>query len=344
MPLVLIPAFKPDERMVTLCGRLREAGFAVLAVDDGSGPAYRPVFDQAHSLGCQVVRHAVNLGKGRALKTGINAALNLFPDLPGLITADADGQHTAGDIQKIADAMRAHPDSLVTGARSVGKEMPLKSRAGNALTRLVYRFVSGVKCKDTQTGLRGIPARALPALLTIPGERYEYEMMMLLRLGDLDLPLHEVDIETIYIDDNKGSHFHPLRDGLRIYSVIFKFLLSSVLSFGLDYALYLFFRMLLRLEPWLCYALARALSSLFNYTLNRMAVFGGRGGHTSILRYYLVAASQMAAGAGLVQLLHSVGFDAGWVKIPVDIVLFFLSYTLQRDFVFGSRWRQKKGR
>lgn len=341
--LVLIPAYKPDERLVTLCQELLHCSLSVMVVDDGGGDAYRPIFEEVQAMGCHVERHAVNLGKGRALKTGINAAMNAYPDIHGIVTADADGQHTCPDILRIAGAMHTYPDTLIMGSRKFEGNVPFKSRAGNAITRHVYRFVTGIKCHDTQTGLRGIPAKFLGEMLTLRGERYEYEMTMLLKLRDLDLSLYEVEIETIYIDDNKGSHFHPFRDAARIYSVILGFLLSSILSFCLDYALYLFGLRILNLPPWACYALARLLSSLFNYYINRTAVFGGRGGKSSIVRYYMLAAAQLLLGAWLVENLHSLpGLDAGWVKIPVDAFLFLISYVVQRDFVFGDRWKRKK--
>lgn len=340
--LVLIPAYKPDERLVSLCAQLRENGLEVLVVDDGSGQACQSFFEEVALLGCHVERHAVNLGKGRALKTGINAALNRYPALLGVVTADADGQHTCTDILRIVEAMREQPGTLIMGSRAFSGNVPLKSRVGNTITRYVYAFVTGIRCHDTQTGLRGIPAEALGDMLRLSGERYEYEMNMLLKLRDFSMPLHEVAIETIYIDDNKGSHFHPFRDGMRIYSVILRFLLSSLISFGLDYLLFLGC-LRLGFSPWLGYAVARVVSSLFNYWLNRTAVFGGRGGNASILRYYLLAAAQLAIGAGLVEFLHTVvGLHASWMKIPVDMMLFLVSYVLQRDFVFGDRWDKKK--
>ncbi|MDR0896640.1 MAG: bifunctional glycosyltransferase family 2/GtrA family protein [Oscillospiraceae bacterium] len=332
--VVLIPAYKPDERLIALCRALRDQNLTVLVVDDGSGEKFAPVFEQVSVLGCALERHAVNLGKGRALKTGINTALNRFPGLSGVVTADADGQHTPEDILRVIAAMEAHPHALVLGARAFTGKVPLKSRWGNGITRQVYRFVSGIRCRDTQTGLRGIPAAALPDMLRLPGERYEYEMTMLLHLRDLKMPLEEVPIDTIYLDNNKGSHFHPFRDALRIYAVIAKFLLSSLLSFALNYALYLL-ALAMGFAPWVCYVTARLLSSGFNYGMNRMAVFGGRGGRGSLLRYYLLAMVQMAVGAALVQLLSGIaGIDAVWIILPVDTLLFFISYLIQRDFVF----------
>lgn len=226
-PVVLIPAYRPDAALLPLCRELKEAGFPVLVIDDGSGDSFQTLFEKVERVGCIALHHPANLGKGRALKTGIGAALQRFAGLP-VITADADGQHTASDIRRIATAMRDHPKALVIGTRRFTKGAPLKSRAGNAITRYVYRRVTGIRCRDTQSGLRGIPGSALPRVLRLPGERYEFEMHMLLSLHALSLPLYEVDIQTIYTDGNRSSHFRPLSDSIRVCSAILRYALGRV--------------------------------------------------------------------------------------------------------------------
>ena len=335
--VVLIPAYKPDERLVTLTGELVGHGLDVLLVDDGGGEAYAAIFESCRALGAQVAVHAVNLGKGRALKTGINAALLTWPDLAGIVTADADGQHTVTDILRLIDALRKHPQTLVLGSREFTGDVPFKSRWGNRITRAVYALASGVRVGDTQTGLRALPRCALEAMVRIDGERYEYEMNVLLKLRDMQLGVTEVPIETISIDDNAGSHFNPVRDAMRIYMVIFKYLFSSIASFAIDYALYWLCLFRLGLSPLLSYLLARLVSSQVNYNLNKHTVFSGRGGKHSMAKYYALAVAQGALGAGLVQLLSTLlPIPAAVVKIPVDIVLFAISYLIQRDFVFDK--------
>ena len=334
--IVLIPAYKPDARMVELVRELRDNHLDVMLVDDGGQEAFAPLFAQCRELGAEVAVHTVNLGKGRALKTGINAALLRWPDLRAIVTADADGQHTPKDILRLIDAVDEHPDTLVLGSRKFTGDVPFKSRWGNRITRTVYGLASGVRVYDTQTGLRALPRCALLEMMRIDGERYEYEMNVLLKLRDMKLGVFEVPIETIYINDNAGSHFNPVRDAFRIYLVIFKYLFSSITSFAVDYALYwlcLFFG----LSGFVSYALARLVSSQVNYHLNKHTVFSGRGGRHSMIKYYVLAVVQGAIGAGLVQLLPTVlPISAGIVKIPVDLVLFALSYIIQRDYVFDK--------
>ncbi|MCR4706955.1 MAG: bifunctional glycosyltransferase family 2/GtrA family protein [Clostridiales bacterium] len=341
--LVLIPAYKPDERLVTLTKKLVDAKFPVLLVDDGGGETFAGIFERCRALGAVVETHAVNMGKGRALKTGINRALLSFPGISAVVTADADGQHSVPDILRVAEAALEHPNALVLGCRTFSGDVPFKSRWGNRITRAVYRLASGVSVSDTQTGLRGLPARSFADMARIEGERYEYEMNVLMRLKDMNLSVFEVPIETIYIDEqNSDSHFNPVRDAIRIYRIIlrglFRYSFSAILSFVIDFALYWILLYKAGFASWLSYVLARIVSSQVNYRLNRYTVFSGRGGKTAMPKYYALAIVQGALGAGLVQVLPQIlPVSAGFIKIPVDIVLFFISYQIQRDFVFRGR-------
>ena len=334
--IVLIPAYKPDDRLTELVKELKDKNLDVLLVDDGGQEAFRHIFEDCRALGAEVAVHAVNQGKGRALKTGINAALLLWPDLSGIVTADADGQHTPTDILRLIEAMDQHENTLVLGSRAFTGNVPFKSLWGNRITRAVYALASGVKVGDTQTGLRGLPRCALEEMIRIDGERYEYEMNVLLKIRDMHLGVFEVPIETIYINDNAGSHFNPVRDAIRIYMVIFKYMFSAIASFAIDYALY-WLCLGFGLASWLSYALARLVSSQVNYNLNKHTVFSGRGGKSSMLKYYALAVVQGAIGAALVQVLpRFIPLPAGVIKIPVDLILFAFSFIIQRDYVFNK--------
>jgi len=101
-----------------------------------------------------VLRHVVNLGKGAALKTGLNHAACLYPESVGVVTADADGQHSAADILRVAAELTANPRDLVLGVRTFGRSVPLRSRLGNALNSRHHAGDHRQKLSDTQTGLR----------------------------------------------------------------------------------------------------------------------------------------------------------------------------------------------
>lgn len=237
MTTILIPAYEPDERLLNLIGQLKKMpDTRIVIVDDGSGEAYRPIFDAARAAGCIVLRHEVNRGKGRALKTGFRYLLDAGERGP-VVCADSDGQHLPADIGRVAAAVREQGCSLVLGSRRFTGKVPLRSRFGNAVTRFVFAFTTGTKIYDTQTGLRGYSSGMLEWLCSVPGERFEYEMNLLLGAKRKGCTLAEVFIDTVYLDDNKSSHFRPLADSARIYLPILLFSASSILSAGIDFAL-----------------------------------------------------------------------------------------------------------
>lgn len=322
--------------LIALIKDLLSRGFGtLLVVDDGSSSGSLPVFAGIAALqGVEVVRHAINLGKGRALKTGFNHLLIHRPDLLGVVTADADGQHAAGDIQHVAEALLRQQTSPIMGSRTFDRDVPLRSRLGNTLTRLVFSFITGVSLRDTQTGLRALPMTVLPELLTLEGERYEYEMTMLAHLCRSGRTPREVPIETIYLSSNRGSHFNPVRDSMRIYFVLVRFYASSLLSAGLDLAMFS-----------VCFALSHAvllsvvvgrLSSLLNYVVNRRFVFRSQASvPLSLSRYYVLAIAVVTVSYGLIVALSQYAhWNVFVAKIGVDVVLSLVSFSAQRTFVF----------
>lgn len=361
--VVIVPSFNPDQALVQLIRDLQAAGFSqIVVVNDGSRMECLPFFAQAKELGAAVLTHAVNMGKGRALKTAFNYILNTYGEEAFAVCADSDGQHTAADIRKVADKLQENPDRLVMGCRCFEEgQIPLRSRLGNKLTRFVFRIMCGVRVSDTQTGLRGLSGKLMKRFLLTRGERYEYEMNMLIDAKSDGIEMAEVPISTIYLNRNESSHFNPLWDSLRIYSVFLKFIASSIFGFAVDYLLFILLNTLIyslmggREANWISLfghtfttmtgavlfatVLARVASSLVNYSLNKRRVFHMQTpSRSTLLRYYLLCGVQMLASAGLVALFTSLtnGYPA-LIKLPVDLLLFFLSFQIQREWVFKRR-------
>ena len=243
--LVVIPSLDPDERLLKVIQGVQEVGFTdILLVDDGSSEKNQHFFEEGAALGCAVLHHGVNKGKGRALKTAFEWFLKNRPDAQGAVTIDGDDQHRPDDIAACVDLMfRQEKDALVLGVRNFDLDhVPPKGHFGNKLPSTVFRLVCGLKVSDTQTGLRVFPRSIIPKMTEVAGERFEYETNMLLVCKQADIPLVEQTIETVYINANETTHFHPIKDSLRVYGIIIKFFLSSLLSFLLDYGLFNVFR------------------------------------------------------------------------------------------------------
>lgn len=221
---VLIPVWQPPADLPPLVQALVVRGFGrVVVVNDGSSEEYRPLFDRLRAItSVEVVEHPQNLGKGRALKTGLSFLQKGFPELVGAVTADADGQHLPEDVQRVGLHLLSSGERCVLGTRTFDQRAPFKNRVGNRLTATIFRALTSCPITDTQTGLRGLPASVWEDLLGVPGERYEYETAMLVHLCRSARPPLQIPIETVYLNENRSTHFRFFRDSVNIYSALFR--------------------------------------------------------------------------------------------------------------------------
>lgn len=334
---ILIPSYEPDERLIALIRDLKEVSDdPILVVDDGSGDDYSDIFNAAKQEGCTVLSHQVNQGKGRALKTGFDY-VRQNGEADGVVCADSDGQHLPEDIMRITQAVRENRGHIVLGSRRFTGKVPLRSRFGNSATRMVYKLATGKPIHDTQTGLRGYSSEMLDWLCEVPGDRFEYEMNMLLEAPAAGYDLVEVPIETVYLDENKSSHFRPLADSARIYFPFLKFCASSGFAAVLDFAL-LFLLQWMTSNLFVSVVGARLCSSIFNYSVNRRFVFDqdkGAAVRRSLPRYFSLVIMILLLNYGLMYVLHErIGMVLIAAKLITEAVLFLFSYWMQRKFVY----------
>lgn len=346
--VVIIPALEPDDRLIMLVKDLRVKGFShILVVNDGSPAKYDVVFDTVRNeYGCAVFTHAINLGKGRALKNAFNHVLVNYPNCMGVVTADSDGQHTPEDIAACARKLVENPDNLILGCRPFHTaKVPLHNLCGNLITKKVTEIFVGLKLTDTQTGLRAMPKRLMQMFMVIKGERFEFEMNMLLRAKEYGIKIIEVPISVIYAPEGQSTHFNVWKDSLLIYVLFAKFFISSLFSFAVDILVFTFLAYLLRphftavVYIFIASFGARAVSSLTNYTINKKGVFKCKGQvRKTLLKYYTLCITQICVSAGLVYALHVLsGLHETPVKIVVDTLLFFISFQIQREWVFKNK-------
>ena len=356
--IALIPAYEPGEKLISLVHDLRDRGFEAVVVDDGSGKDYRDIFEKV-SHDAVVLTHPENRGKGAALRNGLSYILNYMAydevartpsgvrELSGrdavIVTVDADGQHLPDDVLRVARIAGSRRDALVLGSRALDEDVPARSRFGNTVTRHVYSAVTGVRVHDTQTGLRAFSRDLIPALLEIEGDRYEYEINMLLTLATEGYTIIEERIETVYEDNNSGSHFRTVRDSLRVYREILKFSASSLASFAIDYCMY---AALLAITGTLgmTHSLvisnigARLVSGTANYTMNRKLVFKSRTGFAKSAAQYAALAALILAGNTMVlsMLAGTFGMNSMIAKLITEMIFFVISWTVQKYVIFFS--------
>ncbi len=352
--VLIIPSLNPDEKLKSTVNGMLGAGFKkIIVVNDGSDKKHIENFPEQNQY-ITVLTQPVNCGKGAALKLAFDYIYKNLPDTDAVITVDGDGQHTPEDTLKCAKAIiGGDKNTAVLGCRNFSLEgIPARSRIGNKITSGIFKLLCGIKISDTQTGLRAFPYSILPLLCEIKGERFEYETNMLLKFKQKGINISEVSIETVYIEDNATSHFRPIIDSIKIYRFIFAYFISSFISFLTDISLFyiickIFEGVLGKWTVLTATVIARAISSIINYSINRSKVFDAKEGHKkSLLRYYALAIPIMLASAGTVSLLSvllsTTPIIKTVIKIIVDTILFIISYRLQQTWVFSEKKKTDK--
>ncbi len=345
---ILIPAYQPDERLIELITDLKKLEFErILIINDGSDSTYDSIFLQATSFGCEIITHDSNLGKGAAIKTGIRAGYELFLDAQGCITCDADGQHLPDDIKKVSDMLLEHDHELILGTRQLSKKnTPKMNRFGNWFSSVYFKSITGIACPDTQTGLRGIPKSLNAIALSIPFNRYDYEMEFLFQAARENKHLVMIPIETVYLDENASSHFRPIVDSIRIYKQPIRFLIVSVSSAILDLSIFTLLVFLLKTSIFdvilIGTLVARLISGMFNFMLNRIWSFQSFSPiRKQFIKYLALYVTIFGLSVLFVYLLSFISVHLTMIKIFVDGTLFMLSYVIQKIWVFRNQTKEK---
>ena len=339
---VLIPAYQPDARLPRLILELHRAdpSTKIVVVDDGSGQKFSDIFEASATAGAHVISYEHNRGKGYALREGFTWIRDVAGDSPEcVVTADADGQHTLNDIFRVGRRCTDTGKSVL-GVREFVGHVPARSRIGNTATSALFWLATGWKLKDTQTGLRAFPVALLPALLEVQGDRYEYELRVLLHLAKFRHPVTQIPIETIYEAGNPTSHFRPLQDSARIWAPLLKFAASSGVATIIDYVLVLVLNALTGALFFPVIA-ARLVSASVNFAMNRR-VFEATGVplRRSALRYAALAVAVIAGSYTMLAVLTGIGMPLWIAKIIADTTMYLVSYSAQSRYVFAPAQEQ----
>ena len=219
----VIPTYGNSRTVADVVRRTLAQGVAVIVVDDGSEI---PVEGLLEGLSVRVLRHPVNQGKGRALRTGLRAVREA--GFRFAVTLDADGQHAPEDLPKMFEA--AGPRVLVVGSRALDAEgMPAGNSFANRFSNFWFAVQTLRRLPDTQTGFRVYPLEDLPSLWILTS-RYEAELSLLVFSAWKGLKLVPVPVQVTYPED-RVTHFRPFMDFFRI-SVLNTVLCLLALVYG----------------------------------------------------------------------------------------------------------------
>ncbi len=349
--IIMIPALNPSHQFIKYIDELIDNNFRnIIVINDGSATEFNTIFEAIKEKNIIVIEHEKNLGKGKAIKSGLEylQSNDAYNDCLGVITVDSDGQHLLKDVINVANSLKENKDSLILGCRDFeSNNVPPKSKFGNKTTSNFFKLLYGVKISDTQTGLRGISKNLFNQLINLEGDRFEYETNMLIDCILKKVNIVEVQIETVYMNNNKETHFRPFKDSVLIYwrilNSFFKYSLVSVISCIIDLTLFQILLLTLPIKNSktilivISTVIARVISSLVNYTLNKKVSFNSKNNvKNTILKYYALCIIQIIVSSTLVSILcNFIGIPEILVKIVVDTIIFIVNYRVQRLFIFN---------
>lgn len=344
---IIIPCLDPRENFFELLVELQSLKQPIIIINDGSSEKCDYIFDKAKEIIAnnklnKIISYPINKGKGFALKAGFRYVIENIPHAIGVVTIDCDGQHKLKDIKKVIKSLQQNPETIILGVRDFDlDEIPIKSKLGNKITKYVLSHFLNIKLKDTQTGLRGISIKYISEIQNIKYNRFEFETEMIIKFYQ---HIKEVNIETVYDSaTNHSTHFNPIKDSLSIYYVIFrqffKYIISSISSFFLDVGLFYVFSIILKNIIPFTYVfistyMARIISAVFNYILNKHIVFQAKESRNTFIKYCILCFAQASISGILVAV--SLYFTANIIvsKIVIDSLLFILSYFVQKRYIF----------
>ena len=344
---LLIPSYEPKPRVAEFLSTFETKDFDYfLVVDDGSGEDYQEIFKaiKEHSP-FDVVSYPKNMGKGYALKYGLQVLRERHPDIELVVTADSDSQHLRKDILAVKDVGAAHPDSLVLGVRDF-KDAPPKSASGNLWSSRFFFVMTRKHIQDTQTGLRSIPACLFDLFLSTRGNRFDYEMNFLLDAARV-APIEQLEITTVYENGkNEGTHFRPIRDSLWVAKGLITYVLAFLLFVAMDIILYaslasMFVPARNDFASYLCAllplnALVLGVSGLLNYLILHFIAFRMKVPfYRSFLKYIGVLLGFYVFQTGITMISMAVGFPSVWLVIITSFAIAILKIFIDNGFVFA---------
>ncbi len=349
---IIIPAYNPNQILLKLIDDIKKEGFShIVVINDGSIEKSKEIFTQAEQKNCIVLNHEKNLGKGFAIKSGIKEAVSdKYKDIMGFITIDSDAQYLPSDVKKIAEEMIKNPESLILGVRDFSdKKIPFKNTFRNKISSAFFKLSTGKKCSDTQSGLRGIPLNLTKMALEEEGRRYEYEMNFLMD-AVLAVDTKYVPVETVEYTEDKVSHYHPLFDTLRVFGRFITFIASSLLAYVLDIALFSILCSCVltktsfddRAKIWIATTIGKLAAAVINYTINKKYSFKTKETSAAeFFKYIVVFLIKLIGSAELVTLLKFLPIPLTLLKCIIDTSIFFISYRLQKVWVFKKKIENK---
>lgn len=341
--VVIIPVSSPGDKLNGYIASIIECGYKVILVFDGCEPDN--IFHVNES--CIILRNAVSQGVGRAVKTGVNYILTRLPECKCAVIADDTCTYSTEDIALCEDSALSDPAAIVLGSRKLTKtSVPFKARFINNSFRIMFRTLCGINIKDSRTSLRAFSRNLMADIMGVQGEGSDFMVNMLLYTKQRNIPITEAAVDAQYFPAPKKPLMNNLADLLNIFFVFIKFMVTSLSSFVIDLLAFTLFVNIFKgfiasPQYYILYStiLSRVISAFVNFSLNKYTVFKNKGRTLkTFIKYASLCAVQLLVSSTLVFVVYDKIFagavSESIIKIFVDAILFFVSFQVQREWVF----------
>jgi len=222
---VIVPTYNNHKTLRKVLDSVLDFTPNVIIINDGSTDETFEILQQYSQL--TQIHHPKNLGKGRALRNGFRKAIEMKFEYA--ITIDSDGQHFASDIPGFIEEIQKEPNSLLIGSRNMTQEnVPKKSSFGNKFSNFWFKFETGIKLEDTQSGFRLYPLNLIPKKFYT--NKFEFEIEVIVRSAWKGIVVKNIPIQVLYDPAERVSHFRPFRDFTRI-SILNTVLVTNALLY-----------------------------------------------------------------------------------------------------------------
>lgn len=328
--IALVPAYEPDNNLPRVVKELQENNFDVVVVNDGSSLDYKEFFDACNT---KKISYPTNRGKGYALKKGYEYIKENYNNYI-VVTIDSDGQHKVEDAKNLCEYVKNNMDTLVIGKRLRKDNVPLRSMIGNTITKFVFNLATGLDIYDTQSGLRAFSNKLIDYMLEIEGERFEYEMNVLLNLNQKNIKHKEIEIQTIYIDNNKKSHFKTISDSFKIYGKIAEFKVKPLVSFFMD--LVIFAALIIATNKIITSNLiSKTISLALYYIINIKEIFKEKPKLKNILFQLLTIIIYIIVSTFLIIILSKI-INKYTSKVIIELLLFIIIQKIKNKLIIKT--------
>lgn len=328
--VILMPVYNPNERIVNYVKKLKENNYQVILINDGSKSEYHSLFEKmVHD--CKIISYPLFKGKGYAIKKGIHYIKEHLQDKKGIIILENEY-----DLKQI--------NHIRTLINKNSQKMCVVHHKGKRFLTKLFSMIYNKEFIDVDSELFGFSMNYLDQMMAVDENCYEVQSL-------IQSVQNNQEIEEIQLE-NKQQPFHLKNKTIQVLYVIFlhliRFVSSSIISSVIDVLLAWILLDVLKLwmtsDFWriaLSSLIARVLSTIVNYVINKKYVFKGKtNSKQTAIRFLILTIVITILSTLFVYVASSLHIMSEKLAKPVgDLLLFLLSYSAQTKWVFKNNER-----